>query len=111
MKLRSAGTGYGFCQSRLNVIQQAAGLHALREQGPVGAIQTGTLDERADVKIKLIVRFFGNWIHFLIVGNVDIQMPLGCKTQKNRFHIIGHAAIQAQILNKVILNKKYYNIL
>ena len=71
-------------------------MHALRKQGSERAIQTGALDEGADVKIELIVRFFGNWIHLLIVHNVHIQMLLGWKTQKNRFHIIGQKASQAK---------------
>ena len=73
MKLRPAGAGYRFCQSRLNIIQQAARLHAAREQRSGGAIQTGALDERADVKIELIVRFFGNWMHLSIVRCMPIQ--------------------------------------
>ena len=48
-------------------------MHAFREQGSVRAMQTGTFDEGADVKIELIVWFFGNWVHLLIVSCVRVQ--------------------------------------
>ena len=43
----------------MDLVQEAAGLHASGKQRSVGAVQAGTFYERADFKIELIVNFFG----------------------------------------------------
>jgi hypothetical protein len=54
-RLRPPGTGYGFRQNSMNLIQQIAGVHALWECLPVVTLQTGALDQIADFKIELVV--------------------------------------------------------
>ena len=63
-KLRPAGAGYGFCQNRMNFVEQATGLHAAGKQRSVAALPAGALDQGADFKIESIVYFLGHGFHF-----------------------------------------------
>jgi hypothetical protein len=60
----------------VNFFKISAGVHAFGEQGSKRAIQAGTLDERADLEIKLIIWFFGNGVHCLIVCNFQFLRAL-----------------------------------
>jgi hypothetical protein len=64
-KLRATGAGHDFLEGGMNFFQICAGVHTFGEYGSKRAIQAGTLDERADLEIKLIVWFSGNGVHCL----------------------------------------------
>ena len=53
--LRPLGTGYGFRQNSMYLIQQAARIRALWKRLPLLTLQTGAFDKIADFKIELIV--------------------------------------------------------
>ena len=50
----------------MNLLQEAAGLHAAGKERPIGAFQAWTFYKGADFKIELIVYFFCHGFHFYI---------------------------------------------
>jgi hypothetical protein len=50
----------------VNLVKEAAGLHAAGKERPIGAFQAWTFYEGADLKIELIVYFFCHGFHFYI---------------------------------------------
>ena len=51
----------------MDLVQEAAGLHASGKQRSIGAFPAGTFYKGADFKIELIAYFFCHWFHFYIM--------------------------------------------